>query len=195
MQVKTTRHYDTDLQITAHPILDYLNPADDDISREELVNCLLQYELYYVEELYPYPHDPSSEREPAILQLITGKAYTFLRTVWYDFRSQNISHGKVFLRPGMLFTSHDGPRPDKYYETEAFLINESSSGGFIGAIRVAEWEATEDTDMDDGTTLLSATRHQDPSTWVEHEIPFTAGTLTPFRRYFTGPVNEGHRRQ
>ena len=43
MQVKTTRHYDTDLQqITAHPILDYLDPADDEISREDLVNCLLQ---------------------------------------------------------------------------------------------------------------------------------------------------------
>ena len=75
---KTAHHHDANLEITAHPILDYHYPADD-ISREDLINCLLQYELYYIEELYSFPHDPDSEEEPAILQLITGKAHTFLQ--------------------------------------------------------------------------------------------------------------------
>ena len=195
MQVKTAHHQDINLRISAHPILDYYFPADDDISREDLINCLLQHELYYIEELYTYPHNPDSEEEPAILQLITGKAHEFLRTVWYDSRDSDISHGRVFLRPGMIITNHQGERPDKFYEIESFLINEGHNEDTTGKIRLAEWEATDDTEMDDGTVLLSASRAQDPSFWPMYETNFKEGTETTFRRFFTGPVNEGHRQQ
>ena len=95
----------------------------------------------------------------------------------------------------MIVTNHDGRRPDRFYEIDSFLINDGHNEDITGAMRYAVWEATDDTEMDDGTVLLSASRHQDPSTWIIRDTNFKQGTETTFRRFFTGPVNEGHRRQ
>ena len=111
-------------EFTQTPILqEYDSELDSPISIDLLINTLDQYELHYVEELFPHPSlaDPYQQQIffDQLLNLIPAVASFFNRII-LKWRHTDISHGTYVLAPAHIFRIS---RHSPIYECKHFYVD------------------------------------------------------------------------
>ena len=182
--------------LTANPLIDlYGTDVPPPFPQDEWADFLIQYDLYYLEELWSFQTNPDTQQqeldELTIHLVINPKFSPYIRTLQQHWRNSAISHGHILLRKGLFLSD---TYSNQVFEVTGLAVdtNDPDSDGHVEA-HLNAWKHTENTTMDGDITHLSIARcKQSPQQWRALTVPIAQDTQTLHTRFFTGPENESN---
>ena len=179
--------------VTATPLVSEYDCTIDAFSYEDLVDFCIQYNIFYVEELYPYfpQEDTDDEYLQAIDnidQVLNPEILPFVHRIRTKYLNTNITHGVIVLRPGLTVNV---PGRGGIQEVLSISANDDPQTNTEQMqYKSILWYQTDDTSMNDGTILQSANRSTDPRTWRYWSTDVQHSYNGLMQRFLTGPLNQ-----